>query len=133
MTQEEWDKRWMGVYDQMWMQTRNHQRSLDYAHRWMLANHGPRPEGVPGPPWWLNLAALSFGANMQKIWDWFNGRKTIIGAVITILSTLAGVLPVVLAAVGASAVLTAKVVGIATMVVGVAHKIYKFIYKEDHP
>ena len=79
------------------------------------------------------MAALSFGANMQKIWDWFNGRKTIIGAVITILSTLAGVLPVVLAAVGASAVLTAKVVGIATMVVGVAHKIYKFIYKEDHP
>jgi VIT1/CCC1 family predicted Fe2+/Mn2+ transporter len=68
-----------------------------------------------------------------KIWDWLNGKKTIIGAIITALAFVAGALPAVLTAFGVSAVLVAKVVGISTTVVGIAHRIYKWLYKEDHP
>jgi hypothetical protein len=70
---------------------------------------------------------------MQKIWDYLSGKKTVIGVVITVLATIAGVLPPILQVVGVDAVLAAKVIGIATTVVGLAHKVYKFIYKEDHP
>jgi len=70
---------------------------------------------------------------LDKVWAWFNGKKTTIGAIITILAWVAGGIPVVLGAVGASAVLVAKVVGVATFVLGLAHKAYKFLYGEEHP
>jgi hypothetical protein len=133
LTQQEWDKRWMEHYDAMWIQTRSHDKSFAYAHKKMLADFGPRPEGEPGLPWWLKLAALTLGVNMQKIWDFLNGKKLIAGAILTALTVLAGYLPAVLAFFGVDAVQVAQYVGIATMVVGVAHKIYKFLYKEDHP
>jgi len=132
MTQREWDEKWLAAYDQAWMKTRDHQKSFDYAHKHMLAQFGPRPEGEPGPPWWMKMGALAIGVNMQKIWDFMNGKKLIFGAILTALASIAGILPVILAAVGVEAILVAKVVGIATMIVGAAHKIYKFIYKEDH-
>jgi hypothetical protein len=133
MTQQEWDKNWMGYYDDMWTQTRNHDRSFTYAHKKMLADFGPRPDGELGPPWWLKVAALSLGVNMQKIWDYLNGKKVIAGVIITVLAAIAGYLAPALNLFGVDPVLVAKVVGIATTVVGIAHKIYKFIYKEEHP
>lgn len=133
MTQKEWDRNWIGCYDDMWMQTRNHDRSFTYAHKKMLADFGPRPDGELGPPWWLKVAALTLGVNMQKFWDFMNGKKVIVGAIITVLGVIAGYIPVVLPFFGVDAALVVKIVGIATTVVGVAHKIYKFLYKEEHP
>jgi hypothetical protein len=133
MTQQDWDKQWLRHYDDMWMQTKSHPKSFDYAHKKMLADFGPRPEGEPGLPWWLKLAALSLGVNMQKIWDFMNGKKVIAGVVITVLAWLAANATVILPVLGVDAVLVTKIAGILLTVVGVAHKIYKFIYKEDHP
>ena len=132
MTQREWDEKWLAAYDQAWMKTRDHQKSFDYAHKHMLAQFGPRPEGEPGPPWWMKMGALALGVNMQKFWDFMNGKKVIAGVIITVLATAAGYLPAVLVFFGVGAVQIAQYVGIATTVVGIAHKIYKFIYKEDH-
>lgn len=132
MTQELWDRNWMGYYDDMWIQTRNHDRSFIYAHKKMLADFGPRPDGEPGLPWWLKIAALTLGVNMQKIWEFLNGKKTVAGLIITVLAYILSMEPVILPVFGVSAVLVAKIVGITTTVVGVAHKIYKFLYKEEH-
>jgi hypothetical protein len=67
-----------------------------------------------------------------KIWDFLNGKKTVVGVIITVLAAIAGYLPAVLAFFGVSAVAIAQWVGVATTVVGIAHKLYKWIYKEDH-
>lgn len=132
MTRQEWDKNWMGYYDDMWIQTRSHDRSFTYAHKKMLADFGPRPDGEPGLPWWIKIAALTLGVNMQKFWDFMNGKKVIVGVIVTVLSVIASYIAPALTLFGVDAILVAKVVGIATTVVGVAHKIYKLIYKEEH-
>lgn len=133
MTQQEWDRQWMGHYDDMWMQTRNHDRSFTYAHKKMRADFGPRPDGEPGLPWWLKVAALTLGVNMQKIWDFMNGKKVLVGVIVTVLAWLATNAAVILPVLGVDAVLVAKISGVLLTVVGVAHKIYKFLYKEEHP
>lgn len=67
-----------------------------------------------------------------KIWDWLNGKKTVVGAVITIVAFA----PEIIAQLpnfGVSPEDTARVLGIAVTVVGLLHKAYKFIYREEHP
>ena len=132
MTQKEWDTKWLMYYDSYWLQTKSHQKSFDIAHMAMLKKYGPRPAGEPGPPWWAKVAALTLGVNMTKIWEFLAGKKLIIGAIITILASLAALLPDVLPVFGFDPVLTAKVVGLVTMVLGLAHKFYKFVFKEEH-
>jgi hypothetical protein len=96
-----------------------------------------KPEGIGILQWLaikLFLSRIGVDTTMlTKIWDFMNGKKTIVGAVITAVSVGATYLPAVLAFFGVDAVKIATYVGISTTVVGVAHKIYKFIYKEDHP
>lgn len=144
MTREEWDKQWMVIYTALLSVGKQPSAARSETERRMERTFGPRPGkaasakdvGPAGPPLWLKLLAPLAGvsgAMFTKIWDWLNGKKTLIGAIITALAAIAGALPVVLAAVGVNAVLIAKVVGIATMVVGIAHKVYKFLYKEEHP
>jgi hypothetical protein len=67
-----------------------------------------------------------------KIWAWFDGKKTLIGAVLTILGTVAEQLSVILPVLLEPAQ-AAQYVGVATAVLGGLHKIYKFIYKTDVP
>lgn len=67
-----------------------------------------------------------------KVWAYLNGKKTLVGAVIVILSTVADQLSVILPALLEPAE-AAKYIGIATTVLGVAHKLYKFVYKTDAP
>ncbi len=70
---------------------------------------------------------------LSGLWTWLNGKKTIFGAIITAVAFIASGLGAILPLFGLSAVTVAKVVGIALTIVGILHKIYKFIYKEDHP
>lgn len=67
----------------------------------------------------------------SNVWDWLNGKKTVIGAVITAVGVVAGYLPAVLAFFGVEAVHIATVVGVVTAIVGLLHKAYKWIYKEE--
>jgi hypothetical protein len=137
MTPEEWDKLWWEEFSRLRhaFPTASLTIIQKATFKLMVGKYGPKPSkpvGAPGPPLWLKISALPLGVNMTKLWDFLNGKKTIIGAAITVLAIIAGALPVVLAAVGVDAILVAKVVGIATTVVGVAHKLYKFLYKEEH-
>ena len=66
MTQKQWDERWLLYYDAYWRLSRNHSKAFDEAHAAMLKFNGPRPDGEPGLPWWVKIAALSFGVKMNN-------------------------------------------------------------------
>jgi hypothetical protein len=131
ITQQEWDKIWWEQFADL----RRANATVDLvvlqkaANTYMEKRYGARPpaEKVAGPPWWMPMGLLT------KFWEFMNGKKVVVGAIITFLTVVAGYLPAVLAFFGIGAVQVAQYVGIATTVVGIAHKIYKFIYKEEHP
>lgn len=71
------------------------------------------------------------GTMFGKVWTYLNGKKTLIGAILTVLGMigdqLAVLLPVLIGP--AKAV---QYIGISTAVIGALHKLYKFVYKEEH-
>lgn len=117
------------------------QEAFTRAHRAMEKNYGFRPKGEPspqdketvGPPLWIKLIFLPIGVSVSKIWGFFNGKKTVVGALVLLVSTLAGLIPVVLPAFGVEAVLVGKIAGGALAVVGLLHKAYKYLYGEEPP
>jgi len=68
---------------------------------------------------------------LNKVWAYLNGKKLLIGAILTVLSMVAEQLAVLLPVLLPPAT-ALRYVGAATAVVGILHKIYKFVYKEDH-
>lgn len=139
ITRQEWDKIWWEQFRELRRANANADLILlqKAANTYMDKRYGVRPpeDKVAGPPWWMQLGAAAIGVPMgilTKFWAFMNGKKLVVGAVITALASIAGILPVVLAAVGVEAILIGKIVGVATMIVGAAHKAYKFIYKEEH-
>lgn len=71
-----------------------------------------------------------------KIWAALDGKKTIFGAVIAVVSYLAAGVPLVSPLCGENAACVAHVAtvgGVLLFIVGVLHKAYKFIYKTDAP
>lgn len=71
-----------------------------------------------------------------KIWQWFDGKKTIVGSAIGVLGYLAAGVPLVAPLCNENMTClshVASVGGFLLAAVGVAHKIYKFIYKTDVP
>lgn len=72
---------------------------------------------------------------LNTIWTKLNGWKTVIGASITLIAYIAAGIPLVagLCTTAVCATTVAKAAGIGLTVVGLLHKAYKFIYREDHP
>lgn len=75
LTRDEWDERWLYVYDKLWLETKNHQRSFDLAHTHMKAKYGPRPEGPLGQPGLLDLIKLGWQLRSMKM-----NKNAIVGA-----------------------------------------------------
>jgi VIT1/CCC1 family predicted Fe2+/Mn2+ transporter len=73
------------------------------------------------------MAIINF---VKGIWDWLSGKKTTVGAIITIIAYLAGVIPLLAPFVPADKLVEA--VGISTMIIGLLHRLYKYIYGEEH-
>jgi hypothetical protein len=69
----------------------------------------------------------------MKIWTWLDGKKTIIGAVITAISYLAAGLPTLLPGFGLEPSVVGKIVGVSLLVVGLLHKGFKLKYGSDLP
>ena len=139
MTQKAWDAEWRSLYDKHWEVTHDPSKCFQHAHEAMLSQYGARPEGEPGPPFYLKFLAPLAGVDfkmIQKFWDFMNGKKTAVGALVSIL---AGVQALALALTPQVAVLIPNalprytaVVGGLTMVVGLLHKGFKFVYHEEH-
>jgi len=137
MTREEWDAEWWKEFSDL--RHRNPTTPLDRVQKAatlsMNKRFGNRPKGEAGPPWWSRIAGPAIGVSMDQLqgfWDFMNGKKTVVGLIITALGFAAGFVPALLAALGVGAVTVVKVTGILTTVLGVAHKIYKFVYNEEH-
>lgn len=139
MTQREWDSKWMDVFiasrkkDPASELLKMHQATTEY----MVKQYGSRPSGEPGPPWWMKIGAVAVGVPMDwmsKAWTFMNGKKTIVGAVITLFAYLVAGVPLVaaLCTTAVCATTVAKVGGIGLTVLGILHKLYKFFYREEH-
>lgn len=141
MTRQEWDNIW---WEEFLRLRRENPPSRDIglihkeANQNVIKKHGERPEVEgKGPPWWTRIGAIAIGVPMDqvtKLWDFMNGKKTVVGAAITVLAYLVAGVPLV-AALCTSTVCVAtvaKVGGVGLTVVGIAHKIYKLLYREEH-
>lgn len=137
MTAKEWDAKWWEVFKEIrkGYPTLDLQIAQKAANKWMLDHYGPKPAGEhTGPPLWVKLAALAAGVPMgffNGIWTWLNGKKTVIGAIILALTTVAGYLPSVLDFFGVADLQIAAIVGVVTTVLGILHKLYKWLFNEE--
>ncbi len=142
MTQYEWDQKWWEVFRNS--RLRDPAADLLAMHeattKYMNEKYGYRPPAVKvaGPPWWAKLGAIALGVPMgwlTSFWGFMNGKKTIAGAVITIVAYLVAGVPLVaaLCTTTVCAATVAKVGGIGLTIVGLLHKLYKYIYGEEHP
>ncbi len=132
-TRAEWDREYFACLDRLYVKGYEAGAAQRKAREITAARYGEQPAGEPGPPWWMHLAAPAIGvpyAMLTKFWDFMNGKKTAVGAAITIVAYIVGGLPLLAAFV--PEVTLAKIVGVGVFVVGAAHKLYKFIYREEH-
>lgn len=83
------------------------------------------------------LARLMGGGSavdkINALWDWLNGKKTAIGSVILALGFLAAWLPEALPAFGVAPELALKITGVVGVVLGLAHKLYKALFRAEPP
>lgn len=96
-----------------------------------------QPKGI-GILQWLAIKAFLSRIGVPetmftKVWDFLNGKKTVVGSIITALGVAATYLLPVLSFFGVDPAHVAVAVGVVTSVVGILHKVYKFIYKEELP
>ncbi len=69
---------------------------------------------------------------MSNVMLWLNGKKTVIGAIITIVAAVPALLGATLPAFGVDTVHVALYVGYSVTLVGLLHKLYKRVYGEEH-
>jgi hypothetical protein len=60
-----------------------------------------------------------------KLWGWLNGKKTVLGAVATFILVVADQLGTLLPLLGVQGAVIAKILSVATLVVGLIHKAIK--------
>ena len=140
MTQDEWDEKWWDAYNYLVQRAGvPPARAFEMAHDHMRKNHGYRPKGESsGPPFWMKLAAPVIGVPMdfiKKIWDWLNGRKVLIVALVAGIPVIVeAVGQVVCAATGGvcPATWTQIALTIGT-VVAVLHRVLKYLGWSEEP
>jgi len=130
-TQAEWDQLWRDWYvffqhQKGW----NARRAFTAAHREMK-KHGPRPKGPKKPPMWLRVL-LAFGGNemlkfLLGLWNWFNGKKTLIASILVGIPIIWEVIATILTAGGVPDHTVAYWGGIILLIVGWAHKLLKAV------
>ena len=66
-----------------------------------------------------------------KVWEWLSGKKLVVGSLISVLSDIVTVLPVLLPVVIKDANTVVHVIGFSVTAIGLAHKAYKYLYHEE--
>lgn len=139
MTKREWEILWWEEFRKLRSEfpTQDLAKVQKAAHKYMTTRYGECPPDEPGPTWWMKIGAVTAGVPMEKLtqfWDLMNGKKTIVGAAITLFAYLVAGVPLVaaLCTTTVCAATVAKVGGIGLTILGLAHKAYKLIYREEH-
>lgn len=84
--------------------------------------------------WFINRwikGQVKEGTVFGKIWQWFDGKKLVVGSLIGVVSSIVLSLPVILPLFISDTAQVAQIVGVGLGLLGALHKLYKFIYKED--
>ena len=66
-----------------------------------------------------------------KIWVWLSGKKTVIGAVISVLTEVVSNLSIFLPLFIGDANEIARIIGVCFSLLGLLHKAYKYFYNEE--
>ncbi len=69
---------------------------------------------------------------MSNVLQWLQGKKTVIGGVITLVAAVPALMGASLPAFGVDTVHVAQYVGYATLAVGLLHKGYKACFGVEH-
>ena len=131
-TQGDWDDLWQDWY--VFFQHRRGyaaRKAFDAAHREMR-KHGPRPGGPKRAPLWLRAGALGFGGRemlkwVTAIWEWLNGKKTLIASILVGIPMIWEIVAQILSAGGVPEHTVAYWGGIILLIVGWAHKLLKTV------
>ncbi len=130
VTRVEWDKAWWEVYRAEMRKRNVPARAFEIAHRRTRKAFGPRPSGLrTRPPLWMLLG----GEDMKRLWDWLNGKKTIIAAVLIAIPTALELIGSTLEAGGLDIVRWDQIAGIVLLFVGLMHKMMKLMGLADGP
>lgn len=70
------------------------------------------------------------GTMLSGLWKWLDGNKTVFGAALDLLTSIAIALPQILPAFGLEVAVIANVTSKLAMAIGLGHKLYKWYYKE---
>lgn len=70
------------------------------------------------------------GNMLSGLWKWLDGNKTVFGAALDLLTSIAIALPQILPAFGLEVAVIANVTSKLTIAIGLGHKLYKWYYKE---
>lgn len=90
LTRDEWDERWLFVYDKLWLETKDHSRAFKLAHSHMQKRYGPRPDGPLGQPGLLDLIKLGWQLRSLKM-----NKNTIVGIALAFVAGAVGALTLV--------------------------------------
>ena len=127
MTRQEWDDLYRSERVRLISEGVSAQKAFTRAHRFMAKTFGPRPKGPKKPPLWLRMGAklAGEGESMKKMWNWFNGKKTLLGVVLVSVPVIWGGVEPLLAEGGMSPERVAAIGGVIVGGIGILHKLLK--------
>ena len=130
MTQGEWDAKFtetrLALINDHGVPAR---RAMLRARVLCETRHGERPAGPPGH---LKLGARLLGGGeavktLKKVWDWLNGKKTLLGAILLGAPVVWEAITPILTAGGVTEAKVVAVAGVIATVVGLGHKLLKLL------
>ena len=130
MTQQEWDEKFteirLALINDHGVPAR---QAMLRARPLTAKRHGERPAGPPGH---LKLGARLLGGGeavktLKKVWNWLNGKKTLLGAILLGVPVVWEALTPILTASGVTEAKVVAVAGVIATVVGLGHKLLKFL------
>ena len=130
MTQGEWDEKFTEIRLSLINDHGVPSRQAMLRARPLTAKrHGERPDGPPGH---LKLGARLLGGGeavktLKKVWNWLNGKKTLIASILVGVPVIWDTLVGILVAGGFSDERVVAVGAIILLVVGWGHKLLKLL------
>lgn len=134
ITRYKWDKCWRRCMEIL---AKTHP---DFSPEWRQEEANRRTRRATGidrpggPPPWLSVGSFLTGKRgSMKLWNWLNGKKTLIGVVLLSIPVIWEGVAQILSAGGMGAEQVAAIGGAILAVVGIAHKILKALGVASRP
>jgi len=135
ITRRKWDKVWRRCMEIL---SKTHSEFPLEWRREEASRRARRATGIDrpgGPPLWLTMGGFltGEGENMKKLWDWLNGKKTLLGVILISVPVIWEGVSQILTVGGMGPEQVAAIGGILLGAVGVLHKILKSLGMASQP